>query len=42
MSKTIVAGGYGPGDTIRVNVEGSDITFERVPAPPEDERSATT
>ncbi len=42
MSKTIVAGGYGPGDTIRVNVEGSDITFERVPAPPEDARSATT
>ena len=35
MSKSIVSGGYGPGDTIQVDVEGSDITFERIPAPPE-------
>ncbi|MDP2316232.1 MAG: ATP-dependent chaperone ClpB [Pseudomonadota bacterium] len=32
MSKTIVAGGYGPGDTIKIDVEGQDLTFERVPA----------
>ncbi len=32
MSKTIVAGGYGPGDTIKIDVEGGDLTFERVPA----------
>ena len=31
MSKSIVSGGYGPGDTIQVDVEGSDITFERIP-----------
>ena len=41
MSKAIVAGGYGPGDTVRVDVEGSgednQITFERIPAPDEDE-----
>ncbi len=37
MSKTIVAGGYGAGDTIRVDVEGTDLTFERIPAPPEGE-----
>jgi ATP-dependent Clp protease ATP-binding subunit ClpB len=35
MSKSIVSGGYGPGDTIQVDVEGGDITFERIPAPPE-------
>ena len=34
MSKTMVAGGYGVGDTIRVDVEGTDLTFERVPAVP--------
>ncbi|MEY3213886.1 MAG: hypothetical protein RIT28_4367 [Pseudomonadota bacterium] len=37
MSKAIVAGGYGPGDTIKVDLEGDDITFERVPAPEEDD-----
>ena len=37
MSKAIVAGGYGPGDTIKVDLEGDDITFERVPAPDEDD-----
>ena len=41
MSKAIVAGGYGPGDTVRVDVEGSgedsQITFERIPAPDEDD-----
>ena len=39
MSKAIVAGGYGPGDTVAVGVDGSGddavITFERIPAPPE-------
>jgi ATP-dependent Clp protease ATP-binding subunit ClpB len=34
MSKTMVAGGYGPGDTIKIDVEGTDLTFERVPAVP--------
>ena len=41
MSKAIVAGGYGPGDTVKVDVEGSgedaSITFECIPAPPESE-----
>ena len=39
MSKAIVGGGYGPGDTVKVDVEpGEDgvITFERIPAPDED------
>jgi ATP-dependent Clp protease ATP-binding subunit ClpB len=40
MSKTIVAGGYGAGDTIKVDVEGGDLTFERIPAPPEGEAPA--
>ena len=39
MSKSIVAGGYGPGDTVKVDVEGTgedaSITFECIPAPPE-------
>ena len=39
MSKAIVAGGYGAGDKVKVDVESIDgvenITFERVPAPPE-------
>jgi ATP-dependent Clp protease ATP-binding subunit ClpB len=35
MSKAIVSGGYGPGDTVKVDVENEHITFERVPAPPE-------
>ena len=43
MSKAIVAGGYGPGDTVRVDVEGtgedSQISFERIPAPDEEEDS---
>jgi ATP-dependent Clp protease ATP-binding subunit ClpB len=38
MSKAIVAGGYGPKDTIFVNVNDKDeITFTRVPAPEEEE-----
>lgn len=35
MSKTIVSGGYGPGDTIKVVMVGDEIGFERIPAPPE-------
>ena len=46
MSKAIVAGGYGPGDTVRVDVEGegedSQITFERIPAPEEDEEGGVS
>ena len=40
MSKAIVGGGYGPHDTVKVDVEpGEDgaITFERIPAPEEEE-----
>jgi ATP-dependent Clp protease ATP-binding subunit ClpB len=44
MSKEIVSGSYGAGDTVRVDAEGSgedmDITFERVPAPAEGETAA--
>jgi ATP-dependent Clp protease ATP-binding subunit ClpB len=40
MSKAIVAGGYVPGDTVKVDTEGegdnANITFERIPGP-EDE-----
>ena len=36
MSKAIVSGNYGPRDTVKVDVEGDDITFERIPAPDED------
>ena len=36
MSKAIVRGGYGPGDTIKVDTEGegedAEITFERIPS----------
>jgi len=35
MSKSIVSGGYGPNDTIRVTMQGEEIAFERIPAPPE-------
>ena len=35
MSKTMVAGGYMPGDTVKVDVEDGDITFERVAGIPE-------
>ncbi|GDX78245.1 chaperone protein ClpB [Deltaproteobacteria bacterium] len=35
MSKAIVAGGYGAGDTVKVTIEDEHISFERVPAPPE-------
>jgi ATP-dependent Clp protease ATP-binding subunit ClpB len=38
MSKSIVSGGYMPGDTIRVDVEDGDITFERVPGAAEESR----
>ena len=40
MSKAIVSGGYGPGDTVKVDAEGGEdgaITFERIPAPEEEE-----
>jgi ATP-dependent Clp protease ATP-binding subunit ClpB len=37
MSKAIVGGDYGQGDTVKVTLEGEDIVFERVPAPPEGE-----
>ena len=41
MSKAMVAGGYVPGDTVRVDAEGkgeeANITFERIPGPEEDE-----
>ena len=36
MSKAIVSGNYGPRDTVKVDVEGDDITFERVPGPDPD------
>ena len=39
MSKAIVGGDYGPGDTVKVDLEGDSITFERVPAPVEGEPS---
>jgi ATP-dependent Clp protease ATP-binding subunit ClpB len=42
MSRAIVAGGYGPGDVVKVDAESGDegvITFERIPAPEEDEDS---
>ena len=36
MSKAIVSGGYGPKDTIKVDVDGEEhITFQRIPAPDE-------
>jgi len=38
MSKAIVSGGYGPKDTIKVDVDSEDmITFTRIPAPDEDD-----
>jgi hypothetical protein len=37
MSKAIVGGDYGMGDTVKVDLEGDSITFERVPAPVEGE-----
>ncbi|MFZ5478830.1 MAG: ATP-dependent chaperone ClpB [Myxococcota bacterium] len=37
MSKSIVSGGYGPGDTVKVDVENDQIVFERVPAPEEEQ-----
>ena len=46
MSRAIVAGGYGPGDTVKVATEGSGedatITFECIPAPPEEDGDADT
>jgi len=44
MSKAIVGGGYGPGDTVSVDLEGEasdgNITFERIPAPEEESEDA--
>ncbi len=37
MSKTIVSGGFGQGDTVKVVMQGEDIAFERIPAPPEED-----
>ncbi len=37
MSSAIIAGDYGPNDTVKVDVEGDEITFERIPAPVEGE-----
>ena len=34
MAKAVVAGGYQAGDTIKVDIEGDNITFERIPGPP--------
>ena len=36
MSRAIVSGNYGPGDTVEVDVEGDDIVFERIPGPDPD------
>ena len=33
MSKAIVGSGYEPGDTVRVTLEGEEITFQREAAP---------
>ena len=35
MSKAIVGGDYQAGDTVKVDLEGDNITFERLPAPEE-------
>ncbi len=35
MAKSIVSGGYLPGDTVRVDLVDDQISFLRVPAPPE-------
>jgi ATP-dependent Clp protease ATP-binding subunit ClpB len=35
MSSAIIGGGYEPGDTIRVDVEGDALAFTRIPAPPD-------
>jgi ATP-dependent Clp protease ATP-binding subunit ClpB len=40
MSKSIVSGGYGAGDTVRVDLEGEHITFERIASPVEAEVEA--
>ena len=42
MSNAIVGGNYGPGDSILVDLEGEDITFERVPAPEEEDEDAAS
>ena len=38
MSAAIISGDYGPNDTVKVDVEGDELTFERVPAPVEEEK----
>ncbi|MEQ1566355.1 MAG: ATP-dependent chaperone ClpB [Myxococcota bacterium] len=35
MSTAIIAGGYEPNDRIRVELEGSELVFTRIPAPPD-------
>ncbi|TNE87024.1 MAG: ATP-dependent chaperone ClpB [Deltaproteobacteria bacterium] len=37
MSGAIVGGGYLPGDTVKVDLEGDHLTFSRIPAPKEGE-----
>ena len=38
MAKAIVSGGYGPKDTVHVDVNEEDqIVFTRIPAPEEEE-----
>ena len=39
MSKAIVSGNYSAGDTIRVDTEDENITFERIPAPETEEET---
>ncbi|MCB9746203.1 MAG: ATP-dependent chaperone ClpB [Alphaproteobacteria bacterium] len=42
MAKAIVSGGYGPGDTVLVDLNADDnITFSRIPAPIEDEEEGS-
>jgi ATP-dependent Clp protease ATP-binding subunit ClpB len=42
MSKAIVGGGYGPGDTVKVDYDAADksISFERIPGPESEDAPA--
>jgi ATP-dependent Clp protease ATP-binding subunit ClpB len=43
MSKAIVSGGYGPKDTVHVDIDGEDnIIFTRIAAPNEDEENESS
>jgi ATP-dependent Clp protease ATP-binding subunit ClpB len=37
MSKAIVSGGYGAGDTVEVDYDGEKLTFKRIAGPEDDE-----